>query len=191
MEELLKYKWYVLLAVVIAISGLVYFFMGEKEVPESIFPIPIEENPVINEPTTIFVDVKGAVVKEGVYVLEEGSRVKDVIDLAGGFTTEANKNAINLAQMVSDEMLLYIPFQSDEVVGELSNVTTIDDGKINLNTASQSELETLPGIGPSKALAIIDYRETNGGFKTIEDLKNIGGIGEKTFEKLKEQIKTR
>lgn len=190
MKELLKYKWYVLLAVVIGISGLVYLSMGEDEIPESIFPIPIEESSVISETSTIFVDVKGAVVKEGVYVLDEGSRVKDVIDLAGGFLNDANKNVINLAQILTDEMLLYIPFRSEEVVGGQVNVT-IDDGKINLNTASQSELETLPGIGPSKALAIIDYRETNGGFQTIEDLKNIGGIGEKTFEKLKEQIKTK
>lgn len=188
MEELKKYKWYVLLAIVIGIGGLVYFFMGEEEVPDSVFPIPIEENPIISEPSTIFVDVKGAVVKEGVYVLEEGDRVKDAIELAGGFLTDANKNLINLAQILSDEMLLYVPFQSEEVVGGPNNAS-IDDGKINLNTASQSELETLPGIGPSKAIAIIDYRETNGGFKTIEDLKNIGGIGEKTFEKLKEHIK--
>lgn len=190
MEWLKKFKWYIVTFVLLIVSGLLYFLSLEEEIDENLFPVNIEENYQQLEKNTIYVDLKGAVVKEGVYVLEEGARIKDVIELAGGFLPDANKHAINLAQLLSDEMLLHVPYQSDDInEGQLA--TTVDDGKVNLNTASQSELETLPGIGPSKALAIIDYRETNGGFKTIDDLKKIGGIGDKTFEKLKEHIKTK
>ena len=146
----------------------------------------LEDDKVV-EQVELFVDVKGAVVKEGVYSLQQGARVKDAIELAGGFLSDANKNAINLAQLLTDEMLLYIPFIDES--SEMIQMQPVDDGKVNLNTATSADLQTLPGIGPSKALAIIEYRETNGAFKTIDDLKKVAGIGEKTYEKLKENIK--
>ncbi|HEY4550350.1 MAG TPA: helix-hairpin-helix domain-containing protein, partial [Bacillus sp. (in: firmicutes)] len=104
-------------------------------------------------------------------------------------------NNINFAMKVVDEMVLYIPAigeQNPTMAGAATSGSvqegTTADGKISLNSATESELQTLPGIGPSKALAILEYRETNGSFKKIEDLMEISGIGEKTFEKLKEHI---
>lgn len=140
----------------------------------------------------LLVDVKGAVHKPGVYKATTGERVVDLIEKAGGLTEVANSIAINFAMRVTDEMVVYVPFIGEEENVMDSSIATIggnDNGKININKASQAELETLPGIGPSKAQAIIEYRETSGPFKTIEDIMSISGFGEKTFEKLKESIR--
>lgn len=140
----------------------------------------------------ILVDVKGAVHQPGVYKATVGDRVKDVIDKAGGLTDEANSSAINFAMRVTDEMVVYVPLIGEE--GDEMELDFSGDGsdtanqKININKASSTELETLPGIGPAKAEAIIEYRESNGGFKTIEDIMSISGFGQKTFEKLQESI---
>ncbi len=158
--------------------------------------IPMEnekdEVPSIEE-EKIVVDVKGAVYNPGVYECQSGDRVKDVIERAGGLLENADKNKVNLAMKLEDEMVLYF-----SVVGEESSdvplqamTTEKDDGKVNLNKATQTELLTLTGIGPSKADAIIEYREQNGPFKAVEEIMEISGIGEKTFEKLKNQISVR
>jgi competence protein ComEA len=135
-------------------------------------------------------DIKGAVVNPGVYKINEGGRVVDLIELAGGLAEDADAAAINFALYVQDEMAIYVPRIGENVnavlpvqVGE-----TAGNGTVNLNSAQSSELQTLPGIGPAKAEAIIEYRETNGPYKSIEDLKEISGIGDKTFEKLKDLI---
>ncbi|MBT2690293.1 helix-hairpin-helix domain-containing protein [Bacillus sp. ISL-47] len=149
------------------------------------------------QPQVIIVDLKGAVKKPGVYETLEGDRVIDVLEKAGGLLENADRNQINLALRVADEMAIYIPEKGEGVLemngdeGMASISVQQNDGKINLNKASEAELQTLPGIGPSKAAAILEHRETNGAFKAIEDLKLIAGIGEKTFEKLKEQIKVK
>lgn len=151
------------------------------------------------EKETVLVDVKGAVVHPGVYEAQAGDRVIDLIESAGGLLENADKNQINFAMKVVDEMVLYLPAIGEETSSDAgtslalatSYPSSANDGKININTAAQSELETLTGIGPSKAEAIIEYRETNGPFKEIEQLMEISGIGEKTFAKLKEEIKVR
>lgn len=143
------------------------------------------------KPLVMMADIKGAVIKPGVYEIEADDRVIDLIELAGGLTKDAEAASINFAMHVSDEMVIYVPRKGESTEGYVpiqSGQQTQDKQKINLNTAAASELETLPGIGPSKAEAIIENRETNGPYKTIEDLKNISGIGDKTFEKLKELI---
>lgn len=150
-----------------------------------------EEQPIVN----IMVDVKGEVYFPGVYELTTEDRVIDAINLAGGYTEQAETKHVNHAQKLQDEMVIYIPKKGEELEnqpiesivmsGQVSNDTS---DKININTADESQLTTLPGIGPSKAQAIIAYREENGSFKTIEDLTNVSGIGDKTFEKLKELI---
>lgn len=135
------------------------------------------------------VDVKGEVVAPGVYEVSFDSRVNDVIKLAGGFTTEADETQINLAQKVQDEMIIIVYKEGEE--GTPSNSSTGSDPssqKIRINTATQEEIETLNGIGPSKAQAIIQYREENGLFKTPEDLLQISGIGEKTLQNFIDQI---
>ncbi|PFA64470.1 competence protein ComEA [Bacillus sp. AFS015802] len=141
----------------------------------------------------VYVDVKGEVVNPGLYEVGQGDRLKFVIDRAGGFTKDADQKLMNLAVRVTDEMMIYVP-----KIGEMdmpleiqsSSPQEADSGqeKLNLNTASQAEFETLPGIGPSKAATFVQHREENGPFTSIEEITNIPGIGEKTFEKLKEHI---
>lgn len=141
----------------------------------------------------LLVDVKGSVVNPGVYEAEEGDRVKDLINKAGGLDEKADVNQVNFAMRVTDEMVIYIP-EFGEVTAENSGVIgglvtkEGDHEKVNINSADETELQTLPGIGPSRAAAIIEYRETSGPYKDIEDIKSISGIGEKTFEKLQESI---
>lgn len=151
----------------------------------------------------VIVDIKGAVKYPGVYELTSLDRIIDVIELAGGYTPEADSKGINHAQKLQDEMVIYIPklgevienTETDSFVtftnsrnGGSNGNNSSSQNQININLATESELTTLPGIGPSKALAIISYREENGRFQSVEDLKNVSGIGEKTFEKLKEFI---
>lgn len=132
----------------------------------------------------IYVYVCGAVVQEGVYRLPEGSRIYEAVELAGGFREDAATTGVNQAQVLEDEMTVYVP-TIDEAVAE----ETISDGKVDLNRASKEELMTLSGVGESRAESIIKYREQNGGFKTIEDIMKVSGIKEGLFEKIKDFIK--
>ena len=159
---------------------------NEREVTE------IEEIENVEEQVHHFiVDVKGQVKFPGVYEVEEHLRVHDVIQLAGGFLEMANETAINLAQKISDEMVIYVP-HLDEEINNASTATawspSQDEKKVSLNQATVGELETLPGIGPSKAAAIINYREEVGAFQSIDELTNVSGIGEKTLEKLRDSL---
>lgn len=171
------------------------FVENEEEIRQQ---VDSNDDKIVEQPIIIKVDLKGAVQKPGVYTAQEGERVIDLINRAGGFLDDADQTKINLSQKVADEMVIYVP-----KVGEDSNVMeqvasffqpqqsgneASSDGKVNINQADSTLLQTLPGIGPSKAEAIIEYRETNGPFKMIEDIMNISGIGEKTFEKLKNSI---
>ena len=209
-------KMYVLIGVIIILSlGIYYFFPLENgnseksvendwlESEEKIGEVNAEKEKEVesisnSSQAKIFVDVKGAVTSPGVYEATLDERVIDIIKRAGGLLDSADQNNINFAMKVVDEMVLYIPAIGEQnptiagaaTVGSLKEGPTAD-GKINLNSATESELQTLPGIGPSKASAILEYRETNGSFKTIEDLMEISGIGDKTFEKLKEHITVR
>ncbi|KIL46063.1 helix-hairpin-helix domain-containing protein [Jeotgalibacillus campisalis] len=142
---------------------------------------------------SLVVDVKGAVHSPGVYEMKEGDRVTDVLKLAGGETQEADMKAVNLSQRLQDEMVIYVPSAGEDMPAVTSS-TGSEAGeagqsqKININTADASVLENIPGVGPAKAQAIMVYRETEGDFKTIEEIKNISGIGDKTFDKMKESI---
>lgn len=145
------------------------------------------------EKKIIVVEIKGEVNKPDVYEVEDGSIIRDLIDMAGGLTEEANINSINRAEKLTDNSLIVIPNINDEDNNSLAIGTnteqSIEDGVININSASISELQEITGIGETKAQCIIDYREANGGFKSIEDIKNVEGIGEKTYEKIKAEIK--
>ncbi|EES48746.1 helix-hairpin-helix domain-containing protein [Clostridium botulinum] len=140
----------------------------------------------------IVVEIKGEVKTPDVYELNDESIVKDVIEIAGGLTEEADTSNINRAQKLKNHELIYI-HNKNEVKENLSysqNTVTKSDssGKININCAQLEELKNLNGIGEAKAKRIIEYRENIGTFNSVEDIKNIDGIGEKSFEKLKEQI---
>lgn len=195
---------------ILVIGGLCYFFFSssdssppQEELIETIQPMKQHE---IEEPVDeaviqqVFVDIKGAVMYPGVYELQPDQRIIDVVQLAGGYTQDADTQLINHAQKVQDEMVIYIPVKGEKLDEITSNILTMPtsgtsqgdngmkDQKVNLNKADEATLTTLTGIGPSKAQSIISYREENGDFKTIEDLKKVSGIGEKTFEKLKDFI---
>ncbi|MFZ0444748.1 MAG: helix-hairpin-helix domain-containing protein [Bacillus sp. (in: firmicutes)] len=153
--------------------------------------LELEENP--QEEENLVVDVKGAIKSPGVYEMRLGDRVIDVIEQAGGLHENADSNNINFAMKLVDEMVLYIPIVGEELTPEPTGggVQNQDGGKVNLNKASEAELQTLTGVGPAKATAIIEYRDQNGGFKKVEEIMEISGIGEKTFEKFKDQITIR
>lgn len=142
----------------------------------------------------IVVEIKGEVVNPDVYTLSEGTIIKDLIEAAGGLTNEADISNINRAKKISNHELIIIRSINDSVSDEEIGINEmqemdVDDGKININTAELSKLKDIPGIGDVKANAIITYRESNGGFKNIDELKSVDGIGEKTFEKIKNNIK--
>jgi len=149
---------------------------------------------VTEEPAAIQVDIKGRILIPGVYSVKEGDRVIDLVDLAGGPGEDADMTAVNLSQKLHDEMVIYIPAAGEEIPEmavqpkSVSDNSSAEESKINLNQADSSLLQTIPGVGPAKAQAIIDYRESVGNFESIEDIKKISGIGDKTFDKLKESI---
>ena len=158
------------------------------------------EEPREEEPRTIFVYVCGEVEIPGVYALVEGSRVCDLFQMAGGLTAEAASDYWNQARILVDGEMLYVPTIEEamqyskeewENAGAVGNSQQTDKGenkKININTASKEELMTLPGIGESKALAIIAYRKELGRFTSVEDIKEIPGIKDAVFSKIKDFI---
>ncbi|MGR5875436.1 helix-hairpin-helix domain-containing protein [Bacillus pacificus] len=134
----------------------------------------------------IVIDMKGAVVKEGVYEMKEGDRVKDAIEKAGGFLPEADRMKVNLAQMVQDQMLLYVP--NKKRTSARSSCCFKGRGKSSNKCSFKEQLEKITGIGSRKAESILKYREEHGPFQKIEDLLEIDGIGVKSLEKIKDQI---
>ena len=154
------------------------------------------------ELANLVVDIKGMVVNPGVYKVEEGTRINDVITLAGGLKEGADTSNINLAKLVTDEMTIII-YSSEEVLEKykkevcvcdcpyIENDACINNEEnklVNINTCTLEELLTINGIGKAKAQSIIDYRKENGNFNSIEDIKNVPGIGVSLFEKIKDYI---
>lgn len=190
----LQEYWYVPLVVL----GLGGFFWWQSRQSVAIEPAPAASSVSVSSttassmssepPKSGFVHIKGAVANPGLYPVTGTTRWQAVVEAAGGLTADADVTAINLAKIAVDQESLYIPVQ-----GEAAPATTgagaaspaaSSTALVNLNTASEAELQTLSGIGPAKAADIIAYRETSGGFKSVEDLMNVSGIGEKTYERL-------
>ena len=148
------------------------------------------------EPDTIFVDVCGQVASPGVYELPAGSRVYEAVNAAGGILDTAASEALNQARKLEDGQQVYVPSRDEAAgmaaaPGEMTEEDNApEDGRVNLNTAGREELMTLTGIGEAKAGAILKYREEHGGFKSPEDIMQVEGIKQGTYEKIKEQIKT-
>ncbi len=145
------------------------------------------EEKMENQDNLIKIHITGEVNNQGVIELKAGDRIIDAIEKAGGLTDLADTSKVNLAYSLSDGEKIYIPSINDEE-GINFIETENKNSKININTATLEELDSLSGIGESIAQSIIDYREENGKFQTIEDLKNVSGIGEAKFEKIKENI---
>lgn len=154
----------------------------------------------VEENSKLKVYITGAVKNPGIVELEEGARIQDAINLAGGAREDANLEEVNLAYRLEDGQKIYIPKVNDN---EVEYVTTesgsnvieetqnSDNMKVNINVGGIEELKNLPGVGDSLAQKIIDYREENGKFKTVEDLKNVSGIGDKKFESMKEYVRVK
>lgn len=142
----------------------------------------------------IVVEIKGAIKNPNVYWIDEESIVEDLINKAGGLNENADINSINRAEKLKNHQLIIIPDNSNHENTNVnvnilrSNKDNLSSNLININTADEKELDSLPGVGPSKAKDIIRYREEKGEFKSIEDIKNVKGIGESSFEKLKDKI---
>ena len=153
--------------------------------------IEIENETNINKSEdNIIIHIAGCVENEGVYEIKKDSRISDAVEIAGGLTSDANTKVINLAQKLSDGQKIYIPNINEDIEeyeDENINLFNYDD-LVNINTANQTELETLPGIGPSTADKIIKYRKENGNFENIEDIKNVSGIGDAKYENIKDKI---
>lgn len=186
---------YILAAVIIVISfGILlatYFLGGKEDIKKdregSIF-VEEEAIPVIVEEKNEFVvEIKGEVKKPDVYRVVEGTILKELIEMAGGVTSEGDISKVNRARKVINNECVVVA-KKGEVQEFNLGTGGVSNGLININTASAAELDSLPDIGPSRVEAIIKYREKNGGFKNIEEIKNISGIGEKSFEKMKDLI---
>lgn len=209
-EMLKEYKWQIALPAVAGLlmgtflifsqpaksdqTGLTDFQQTEQTSSSSDL---VEETSteVSEEPSQLVVDVKGAVEKPGLYTLEVGSRVNDAVEAAGGLTSQADPKSINLAQKLSDEAVVYVA-SKDENISVVASTTTSsamsqeekNTSRVNLNTATEADLQTISGIGAKRATDIIAYREANGGFKSVDDLNNVSGIGDKTMESIRPYV---
>lgn len=164
---------------------------SEKDILENDSVETLGENVVNNTPNKITVEIKGEVKNPDVYEIDDGSIIRDLINMAGGLTQEANIDGINRAEKLRANQLIVIPNNdnaNNNIGSSIVSTGSSSDGIININTATLSELQNITGVGEVKAQSIISYREKNGGFKSIEEIKNVDGIGDKTFEKIKDQI---
>ena len=151
-----------------------------------------EEEDIVHEGQSIMIHISGQIYNPGIIELESDSRVIDAVNLAGGLKKDADLDRINLAKKLLDEEKIYIPKIGEDIPVEVSNEIAVSNSgetgyKIDINTCTKEQLMTLPGIGEVLAQRILDYREGNL-FKTIDEIKNVSGIGEKKYESIKEFI---
>ncbi|MBN9177359.1 MAG: ComEA family DNA-binding protein [Microbacterium sp.] len=140
------------------------------------------------EPASVYVHVFGAVAHPGLYRLEEGARVVDVIAAAGGLNPDADESAVNLARHVTDGEQLRVPIAGEAPTGGGAAPGGASDGRVNLNTADAAALDTLPRVGPAIAERIIQWREDNGPFTSVDDLLSVPGIGDKMLASLRDLV---
>lgn len=196
-----------LFVIIIAIFYYIYS-QNQKEIffEESKQENEVQEKTEETENKKIIVHVSGAVKNEGIVELEEGARVANAIEKAGGVRDDAYTKDINYALKLEDGMKIYVPTieetkqekeevninsESSNYIISSNNTKTNENSngqKVNINNADESELDELPGVGPSTAQKIIQYRKENGEFKSIDELKNVSGIGEAKFQKIKDLI---
>lgn len=208
LENLTKKQKIILsiIAVLVAI-GIIYFINNKNQTNN----IELDENILVSNQNTkqmsqdtekiVIVHITGSVKNPGIVKLKEGSRIEDAIEAAGGLTENADISNVNLAYVLDDGTKIKIPNLDDEDIGD-EDVLSKDSGEgiiqedekttntniVNINKATENELSTLPGIGNSLATRIVEYRKQNGNFKTIEDIKNVSGIGESKFANIKDFI---
>jgi len=211
LDNLTKKQKIIVIAIAgIVVIGIMYFIYNKNQVKED---INIENeilvnNVITNENNTnddiVIIHITGSVKNPGIVKLKEGSRIEDAIESAGGLTENADITKVNLAYVVEDGIKIKIPSSSEEDIGDediidsksgdniIIEENTVPSNNstqtININKATEKEFETLPGIGPSLASKIIEYRNQNGKFESIEDIKNVNGIGDNKYEKIKDLI---
>ena len=192
----------VLAVIVIILVGRGMMASPTKEkvmVTNAVNTTRVEETTTIM-PQNCYVDIKGEVLRPGVYEFSCESRMQEVIKKAGGFTEEADETKINLAQKISDQMQIIVPnvqskqeggvTEENSEKGNSSNTSPSNSkqGTVNINTATLEELQTIKGIGKKKAEAILQYRKEHGAFRTKEDLLQVKGIGKKALEAIESQV---
>lgn len=228
-ENIIKYKKPILLILIIIIIFCVFMYIDnnnkiETKSKESLKSVTLTEKNTTILSNKVYVDIKGAVKKPGVYEIESNYRVIDVVNIAGGFTKYADTSVINLGKKIKDQMVIIIYTKSEIanfkkknqiimvnndcpttecICPDITNdacittsttttnttqTTTTKSSKVSINTGTIDELQTLTGIGLTKAQAIIDYRTSNGNFTKLEDLLNVSGIGTSTYDKIKDYI---
>ncbi len=203
-----------IITMLIALNLYMLWLLNQETEEEQDEIVTKEE--IKTEPKLLKVDIKGEIQNPGLYEVTEESRVMDIIEKAGGLTKNADTSVINLSKKVKDEMVILVYSKNEVKKLKENNETKItcpavndacitneiespliekqtkektqSTGKISINKATIEELQTLPGIGESKAKAIIEYRLKEGEFKTIEDITKVSGIGEAAFEKIKDNI---
>ena len=192
----------VLAVIVIILVGRGMMASSTKEkvmVTNAVNTTRVEETTTMM-PQNCYVDIKGEVLRPGVYEFSCESRIQEVIKKAGGFTEEADETKINLAQIITDQMQIIVPnlhskqeggvTEGNSEKGNTSNTTPSNSkqGTVNINTATLEELQTIKGIGKKKAEAILQYRKEHGAFRTKEDLLQVKGIGKKALEAIESQV---
>lgn len=213
MLEFIKQKKNLIIAITVVIICIVYWIYNknisynESNLENNILEVASNTGDKDNKDTDeniIMVHIIGGVAKPGVVRIKEGGRIEDAIEAAGGLTEDSDISNVNLAYVLDDGVKVKIPTIDDESKETEETYISEDSGKnvilqedekagsiVNINKATQTELETLPGIGPSLAGRIISYRDQNGKFKKIEDIKNVAGIGDSKFENIKDFIKVK
>ncbi|MET1247557.1 helix-hairpin-helix domain-containing protein [Sporolactobacillus sp. STCC-11] len=206
-ERLIKYRVWVIVGIVAVL--LVFWLLyqhqnnlkrsAEVQKTDQLFSTQQKSNGTsekslskqISLPSELIIDVKGAVRNPGIYHAQASDRVIDGIKQAGGFSKKADRDKINLAQKLADEMVIYVPEKGEEMqvsAGGAPGVVSGQQGStemVNVNTADEQAMQNLPGIGPAKAKAIIQYRDEHGPFNSLDELTDVSGIGEKSLEKMK------
>lgn len=202
------------ICVIIVIVGVIYFFMqnGQEEfINFEDFENNVEnvedivQNKIVEEKAKIIVHISGEIASPGVISLDEGARLIDAINLSGGLTSKADISKVNLAYILEDAQKIYIPSIDDKedsayilqesidtkiIISGVGDTENKKEGKlmVNINTANEEQLQELAGIGDSIARRIVDYRKENGKFNSIEDIKNVSGVGDAKFNKIKNNI---
>lgn len=194
----------VIVIIIVLISGTIY--IRQEKAAEISLGEAVELKEAAPAPTVIQTEVKpaeisvyicGYVNNPGVVKITDGTRLDEAIKMAGGALASADLNAVNLAYKLADEDMVYIPKLGEKPqstgkampgVSTVKNTVQNTPGKVNINTASSGELDTLDGVGPSTAKAIIQYRSSNGPFKSIEEIKNVKGIGDAKYDSIKDSI---
>ena len=201
-EWLQQYRGYIFIVLVCLISIGVIFILVRRPTPEPFTiatlviptPTPLPTSTPTLTPAPLRVYVSGAVRTPDVYILSPGSIVRDAIQAAGGPADDADLDRINLALALYDQQQVYVPRIGEATLAAPLPAPATSDGvtspssKVNLNTATVEQLDALPGIGPVIAQRIVDYREINGPFAAPEEIMDVKGIGQATYEKLKDLI---